>query len=357
MIRIIGLGPTRDDITVRALRALEESDVVIGYARYIKQIEDLLEGKEIIKSGMGSELERVEKAIEKHLEGLKVALVSSGDPGVYGMANVFFQIFDKYSGVEFEVIPGVTAVNYAASHLGAPLHDFAVISLSDILTPLSEIRRKIRAAAGAGLVIALYNPLGKRRKKPFREALEILRSELEPETPVGVVRTENGSPQVSIVALGDLNESLVDMSTTIIVGNVTTYTRDGYMITPRGYAVEAPLHELARKFYEKNPYGKDSGPDEKCEFYPCHFEGQNCAFCYCPFYPCGEGSTGGYWIRDKGVWSCQDCKWIHTYEAVECVRRGLKRLISEPDDLTNRKKELLKLRRECLMASGGNSSK
>ncbi|AAB85880.1 MULTISPECIES: precorrin-3B C(17)-methyltransferase [Methanothermobacter] len=349
MIRIIGIGPARDDITIRALRALEDSDVVIGYARYIRQIEDLLDGKEVIRSGMGDEIERVELAIEKHREGLDVALVSSGDPGVYGMANVFFQIFDKYSGIEFEVIPGVTAVNYAASKLGAPLHDFAVISLSDILTPLSEIMAKIRAAAESGMIIALYNPLGKRRKRPFREAVEILRSLLPPQTPVGIVRTVDGAPDVRIVDLESLDESLVDMSTIVLVGNVTTYTRDGQMITPRGYAVETPLHELAREFYEENPLGKASGPDENCEFYPCHFEGQNCAFCYCPFYPCAEGSTGGRWIRDRGVWSCQDCTWIHTDSAVECVKRSLGDIISGPDDLMDKKRELLKLRRECLM--------
>ncbi|MDI6701707.1 MULTISPECIES: precorrin-3B C(17)-methyltransferase [Methanothermobacter] len=347
MIRIIGIGPTRDDITLRALRAIEDADVVIGYVKYIRQIEDLLEGKEVIKSGMGDEVERVELAIKKHLQGHSVALISSGDPGVYGMANVFFQIFDRYSGIEFEVIPGVTAVNYSAAQLGAPLHDFAVISLSDILTPLSEIKRKLEAAAEAGMIIALYNPTGKKRKKPFREALGILRSKLRPETPVGIVRTEDGRAETSIVTISDLDESMVDMSTTIIIGNRTSYVRDGQMITPRGYAVKAPLHELAAEFYRENPNGKASGPDTECEFYPCHFEGQNCAFCYCPFYPCGEGSTGGYWIRDKNVWSCQNCEWIHTDEAVECIKRRLE--VSDPEDLLKRKKELLKLRRECLM--------
>ena len=161
MISVIGIGPSREDMTIRALNAIKAADVVITYKSYIKNIEDLVDGKEVILKGMGDEIKRAELAISKSREGKRVALVSSGDPGVFGMGNVFFQILGKYSDVDVEVIPGVTAANFAAGRLGAPLHDFAVISFSDILTPLSEIKRKVKSASEADFVIAIYNPLSK----------------------------------------------------------------------------------------------------------------------------------------------------------------------------------------------------
>ena len=143
MINVIGIGQNRDNITLGALKAIEESDVIIGYKKYINQIEDLIEGKEIIKKGMGDEISRAEIAINKSKEGYTVALISSGDPGVFGMANVLYQIESKYDDVEIKVYPGVSSVNYSADLLGAPLNDFAAISLSNILTLLSDIEKQI----------------------------------------------------------------------------------------------------------------------------------------------------------------------------------------------------------------------
>ncbi len=352
MISIVGIGPSRKDITLRALETIEKADVVIGYKRYIDSIEDLLSGKEIIKKGMGDEIARVELAIQKHFEGKKVALISSGDPGVFGMSNVFFQLIGKYSGLEVEIIPGVTAANYGASLLGAPLHDFAVISLSDILTPLSEIKNKIRHAAQGDLVMALYNPLSKTRKEPFREAYKILMDVLASSTPVGIVRSSSGEPEVTITTLADLAEDQIDMSTVLIIGNSTTYVEDGHMITPRGYVIRSSLHPLAQEFYENYLAGETVvGPNTQCEYYPCHEHPQNCTFCYCPFYPCGDGSTGGRWIKDKGVWSCQDCEWIHQDDTVECIQSKLPDIVQEVDDLKSHRKKLLKLRRECMSAT------
>ena len=130
MISVIGIGPTREDMTLRAVNAIKAADVIITYKSYINNIEDLIVGKEVILKGMGDEIKRAELAILKSKEGKRVALVSSGDPGIFGMGNVLFQIIGKYSGVEVEVVPGVTAANFAAGILGAPLHDFAVISFS-----------------------------------------------------------------------------------------------------------------------------------------------------------------------------------------------------------------------------------
>ena len=137
MINVIGIGQKRENMTLGAIKAIEDSDVIIGYKKYINQIEDLITDKEIIKKGMGDEIYRAEMAIQKSLEGQTVSLISSGDPGVFGMANVLYQIVSKYEDVEIKVYPGVSAVNYASNILGAPLNDFEAISLSNILTPLS----------------------------------------------------------------------------------------------------------------------------------------------------------------------------------------------------------------------------
>jgi precorrin-3B C17-methyltransferase len=349
MISVIGIGPSRENMSIRAMNAIGAADVIITYKKYIKNIEDLVDGKEIILKGMGDEIKRAELAVSKSQEGKRVALISSGDPGVFGMANVFFQILGKYDDVEVEVIPGVTAANFAASLLGAPLHDFAVISLSDILTPLSEIKRKVNAAAKGDFVIAIYNPLSKTRTKPFEEAYKILLETRGPKTPVGIVRSTADGAVVTVTNLQDLLDHEINMSTTVIVGNSMTYVQDGHMITPRGYKVPYPTHPLAVEFYDKYLAGEgNKGSNKECEFYPCHSHPQNCTFCYCPFYPCGDSSTGGKWIKNKGVWSCEDCEWIHRDKTVECIHGRLPEILQKVDDLKNKKKDLLKLRRECM---------
>ncbi|ADP77971.1 precorrin-3 methyltransferase [Methanothermus fervidus DSM 2088] len=346
MIRIVGIGPSREDITLRALKALKKSDVVIGYKKYIEMIKDLVKGKEVIVKGMGDEIERAELAIQKHYEGKDVALISSGDPGVYGMANVLFQLIGKYSDLEIEVIPGVTAATYAASKVGAPLHDFAVISLSDILTPVYEIKEKIKHAAKSHMIIVLYNPSSKKRKKLFFEVCDLLLKYLKPDTPVGIVRNE----KKKITKLENLKNEKIDMSTTVIIGNKLTYIENNYMITPRGYVIKQPINELARDYYKRYLEGKiQKGPNLECEYYPCHFPYQNCMFCFCPFYPCGDQSTGGYWIKKKKVWSCENCFWIHKDEVVECIHKKIRKIVKKPEDFEKKKKELLKLRRECLL--------
>ncbi len=352
MISVVGIGPRREDMTIRALKVLQDADVVIGYGGYLKQISDLTEGKEVIARGMGQEVERVELAISLSRQGKKVALVSSGDPGVYGMANVLYQVLGKYDEVEVEVVPGVTAATYTAALLGAPLHDFAVISLSDILTPLSEIKRKVRKAAEADLIIVFYNPRGKRRTIPLKEAYQILMDFRGAETPAGMVKTRDKGPEVTVTSLEELPLEDVDMSTTILVGNSFTYIQDGKMVTPRGYLLPYPTHPLAYDFYEKYLAGEGvEGSNLSCEYYPCHQHPQNCTFCYCPFYPCGDSSTGGHWIKEKQVWSCEGCQWIHQDDTVQCIQGKLGPLLHNIDDLENHKKELLKLRRECVFST------
>ena len=350
MINVVGIGQNRDNMTLGALKAIEESDVIIGYKKYISQIEDLTEGKEIIKKGMGDEISRAETAIEKSAEGLTVSLISSGDPGVFGMANVLYQIAGKYSDVEIKVYPGVSALNYASAHLGAPLHDFAAISLSNILTPLSEIENKLRHALEADLVVAIYNPISKSRKEPFRRFKEITGEIKGEDALIGIVDSTYEPPKETVVKLKDLSEEMVNMSSTLIVGNAMTYAHEGKMITPRGYVIRSKIHPLSQNHYEKFLAGEVAhGENRECEFYPCHWDGQYCDFCYCPFYPCGDSSTGGEWIKDKGVWNCTNCHWLHRKDTVEYLRKPLENILEDVEDLKTKKKTLLKLRRACLM--------
>jgi len=365
MINIIGIGAKKSDISISALNALKESDVVIGYKKYIDSVYDLIDNKEIIKKGMGDEIARGELAINKSLEGKTVALISSGDPGVYGMVNLIFQLIDRYDGFnpknDINIFPGVSAVNFASSLLGAPLHDFAVISLSDILTPLLEIEKKIRFAAKADFVMAIYNPISKTRKKPFKRFKEILLEEKNLETLIGIVdssesdyNAEKGKDiKTKVVTLENLNEEDINMSTILIVGNSLTYLKSGFMITPRGYVVKSDIHPLAEEFYQEYLAGKSQiGPNTTCEYYPCHScknGSHHCDLCYCPFYPCGDGSTGGKWIKGKNVWSCEDCSWIHEENTISCVKKGLNDILEEVDDLKHKKKELLKLRKYCIL--------
>lgn len=352
MIRVIGIGPSRQDMTIRALDALKDAEVIITYKKYYEYIEDLVKDKEIILKGMGHEIERVELAIEKSQSGKNVALVSSGDPGVFGMANVLFQILGKYPNMDVEVIPGVTAVNFAASLLGAPLHDFVVISLSDVLTPISEIKRKVESALAGDFVISFYNPISKTRQEPFNEAYKILMEKRHSKTPVGLVKSKDDGVIVNITTLEKLLSEDIDMSTTLIVGNSFTYVEDGRMVTPRGYVVPYSMHPLSVEFFEKYLAGEGvDGSNLSCEYYPCHSHPQNCTFCYCPFYPCGDPSTGGCWIKEKNVWSCEGCFWIHDDKAVQCIQSKLSKIVHNLDDFKNKKKELLKLRRECLQES------
>ncbi|MCC7554197.1 MAG: precorrin-3B C(17)-methyltransferase [Methanobacteriaceae archaeon] len=356
MLNVIGIGQNINTMTLEAYEAIKNSDIIIGYKKYTEEIADLIEGKEIIQKGMGDEISRVEMAISKSNEGYDVALVSSGDPGVFGMSNVLFQILSKYEEkIDVRVYSGVSAVNYSANLLGAPLNDYAVISLSNVLTPLSEIEKKIEYALKANLIIAIYNPISKTRKEPFRRFKNLILDIKGEDILIGIVNSESYPSKVSIVKVKDLDENEINMSTALIVGNDLSYESDGYFVTPRGYVVKSDLHPLSIDFYGKFLKGETpDGPNSECEFYPCHYEGQSCDFCYCPFYPCGDSSTGGKWIKEKGVWNCKECLWIHEKETIDCVKEPLRKIINEPEDLKKSKKQLLKLRRACLLHNNPN---
>lgn len=217
----------------------------MGYKAYLQLLDSdltrgLLAGKEIISSGMTQELSRAGKAIEKALAGNDVCLISSGDPGIYGMAGVILELLGKEgtAKIPIEIVPGVTAASSCASLLGAPLmNDFAVISLSDLLTHSEVIEKRIRSACRGDFVIVFYNPKSKKRIKPLEKAWQILLKYRSPQTPVGIVRNaRRADEEVIIIPLRDmLRAKQINMGATVIVGNSKTFTKGRYMITPRGY--------------------------------------------------------------------------------------------------------------------------
>jgi precorrin-3B C17-methyltransferase len=242
-INLIGIGPDGSlHITVAAATAIRQADVVIGYRAYIDQIRARLRGKIVLDRAIGQEIERAEEAIEHACQGRRVALVSGGDAGVYGMAGPLFESlrargWHPGQPPEVQVIPGVTAAQMAAARLGAPLmHDFATISLSDLLTPWDVIIRRVEAAASADFIIALYNPISQRRVTQLPAAFAAIRQHRGRETPVAFVR-DAGRPSesVAIASLAEADQQPADMRTVIIVGNSNTERLGDLLITPRGY--------------------------------------------------------------------------------------------------------------------------
>jgi len=240
-VSVVGNGPgLPGHMTARAREAIEESDMVIGYKLYLEQVAELTEGKEVVASAMGKEVERCRRALDEARSGKKVALVSGGDPGIYGMAGLLFQVAgEDENRVEIEVVPGVTAAGAAAAVLGAPLmHDFAVISLSDLLTPWEQIEKRLAAAAAADFVMVIYNPRSRGRSDYLARAGEIILTHRQEKTPVGIVRGAGRIDQQQWhTTLGELSSYLevVDMASLVIVGNSSTYREGDKMITPRGY--------------------------------------------------------------------------------------------------------------------------
>jgi len=240
-ITVIGLGPgSLEDMTPKALKAIQQAEVVAGYNTYIKLIETLLEGKTVIGTAMMQEIDRCRLAVEAAVAGKNTVVVSSGDSGVYGMAGLVLEIaltYEKEKRPEIAIIAGISAVNAAASILGAPLmHDFAVISLSNLLTPWDLIRRRVECAAKGDFVIALYNPKSKKRVQNIEEVREILLQYKSPDTPVGIVNNASRVNQAQVIStLRDFTKEDINMFSMVLIGNSKTYVKDGYMITPRGY--------------------------------------------------------------------------------------------------------------------------
>jgi precorrin-3B C17-methyltransferase len=248
---------------MRATDVLKSADCVAGYNLYLDLIQPLIDGKEIIRSGMTKEVERVDAAIAAAMGGRSCALVSSGDPGIYAMAGLVFETCKikeipirplqgphgdpcHNRALSVEIVPGIPALCAGAALLGAPLtHDFAVVSLSDLLTPWTVIADRLEAAARADFVIVLYNPKSRKRDWQLSKAQQILLTHRDPQTPVGVVASAMRANQdVQIIALRDLHYAQVDMQTTVFVGSRSSSRYLDFMFTPRGYADK---YSLGRK--------------------------------------------------------------------------------------------------------------
>ena len=245
-ITVVGIGPgDLAHLTPVARQAIEAADVIVGYVTYLRLIESLAPGVSRVSSGMRKEVERVASAIEFAQQGQHVAVVSSGDSGIYGMAGLVYEMLDSrgVTDITVEVVPGITALSMAAALLGAPLMtDFAVISLSDQLIPQADILRRVELAAQADFVIGLYNPKGKKRVEAFERACRILARYRQSSTPVGVVRSAaRTDQQVSIITLAELPEAAVDMLTILVIGSSHTRAFNGRMVTPRGYGEKYEL--------------------------------------------------------------------------------------------------------------------
>ena len=241
MIYVIGTGPgNKEYMTLEALETIKKCDTIVGYKTYVNLVRDLIEGKEIIENGMRQEKDRCLEALRLSAEGRNVALVSGGDSGVYGMAGLIYELNSKAEKrQEIKIVSGVTSSIAAAAVLGAPLmHDFCQISLSDLMTPWSLIEKRLKLAADADFVIALYNPRSKGRSGHLKKAFEIMGEFKGADTPVGIVKNAGRDNQeVYVMKFGEMDFELCDMSTMVIIGNKESYIDGEKIITPRGYSL------------------------------------------------------------------------------------------------------------------------
>ena len=237
-IYVTGLGPgAADQMTIRARNVLEHCPVIIGYTVYIDLIRDEFPDKTYLSTPMRKEADRCRMAFAEAEKGQDVAMVCSGDAGIYGMAGLICEIGKDYPEIGIEIVPGITAASGGAAVLGAPLmHDFAVISLSDLLTPWEKIERRLDAAAAADFVICLYNPSSRKRADYLERACEIVLKHKKGDTVCGIVRNIGREGEsCEILSLEQLREKKVDMFTTVFIGNSATMELNGRMVTPRGY--------------------------------------------------------------------------------------------------------------------------
>ncbi len=240
---VVGIGPgSFDEMTFHVRQVLIECDVVVGYSAYIDLIAPICEGKVVISSGMGKETERCEAALREALTGKKVTLVSSGDAGIFGMAGLALEIaiskgIDVHDAIE--IVPGIPAFAAAAALVGAPImHDFACISLSDLLTPWETIQKRLTAVAAADFVTCLYNPRSKKRTSQIEYARETFLKHRHPDTPCSIIRNAFRKDQtVILTTLNELLNHRIDMLCIVIIGNSQTKRFDQWMITPRGYKI------------------------------------------------------------------------------------------------------------------------
>jgi len=245
-LTVVGTGPGALDLmTPRASEALTTAEIVVGYKTYLDLVSSCLsEGQEVISSAMMQEIDRCRKALELADAGHRVALVCGGDPGIYAMAGLVYELVrETGSSSRIEVVPGIAALNSCAAILGAPLmHDFAAVSLSDLLTPWEMIEKRLQAAAMADFVTVIYNPKSKKRTAQIVRAREIMLEHRPPQTPVGIVSAATRANEtVALSSLESFLEEEIGMQSTVIIGNSATFVHDDKMVTPRGYGAKYGL--------------------------------------------------------------------------------------------------------------------
>ena len=235
---VIGIGPGEyEQMTLKAIHAMEKSEVIIGYTVYVDLVKEHFPGKEFLTTPMKKEVDRCVMAFEEAKKGKVVSMICSGDAGVYGMSGLMYEVGVNYPEVELEIIPGVTAATGGAAVVGAPLiHDFCLISLSDLLTPWEKIEARLLAAAEADFVVCLYNPSSRKRSDYLQKACDLMMQYKSPETVCGIVSyIGRDGEHYEVMDLKTLRDTKVDMFTTVWVGNSQTKEINGKMVTPRGY--------------------------------------------------------------------------------------------------------------------------
>ena len=380
MINLISMGSDIGNITVNAFNAIIESDIIVNYDNldlsdldtYIKDkeiiVNDLDESEVVVESNneviigldesesfeetsdIYSKLEesysKIELAISRSSQK-NVALICSNKRNIYGIANLLIQISSKYDDVELKIYPAVSPIDYSSAVLGAPFNDFVSIDLNNPIVSDKELKNKIKLALKNDFVLFIHNPIGEDDEKENFNMLKEIVNDFNNELLVGIV---NEGYSYEISNFKDINEESVRENSTLVLGNKLTYKLEDYMVTSSDYIVKPKFISQNIDFFER--YLKDETPkglDYDCEYLPCHKELEACDFCYCPFYPCADGLTGGEWIKEKDVWSCQHCDWIHLEEPCQAVRKGLEDILEDKNDLKTKHMELLKLRRECLL--------
>jgi precorrin-3B C17-methyltransferase len=254
---VVGLGPgSHDHMTYRAKQVIEESEVIIGYDTYVSLVEDLIAGKEVYRYAMTQEVDRANQAIDLAEKGRIVSVVSSGDPGIYGMVGLIYEILaqkgwnrnDNSSSIYVECVPGVSSLNSCAALVGSPLMtDFAVVSMSDLLVPWEIIVKRVEAAAMGDYVTVIYNPASKKRVHQLRDTREIFLKYRKPDTPIAIVKGAYRESQELVVTTLERmleHQDMLGMITTVIVGNSSTFNYDGMMVNPRGYTSKYELIKL-----------------------------------------------------------------------------------------------------------------
>ena len=237
-IYVVGIGPgAYEKMTIEAAEALKDSDTIIGYTVYVDLVKDHFPDKRFLTTPMTKEVDRCVLAFEEAKKGHVVSMICSGDAGVYGMAGLMYEVGEKYPEVELSIIPGVTAATGGAAVLGAPLiHDFCLISLSDLLTPWEKIEKRLLAAAEADFVVCLYNPSSKKRHDYLAKACDLMLKYKEEDTVCGIVSNiGREGEEYRVMTLKELRDTAVDMFTTVFIGNSQTKALAGKMVTPRGY--------------------------------------------------------------------------------------------------------------------------